>query len=102
MTADGVREGIVSAAHPVGSEFVGGLHEMNPLLVTPHRLMPTKSEFAGLMSSQPLKTLEFYKEMEWKEWKRPLYYTSAVRKSSLRLATRIFREGRMGGLSREM
>jgi hypothetical protein len=76
---DGVRkDGIVSVAHPVGSEFVRGLHEMNPL-VTPH-LMPTKSEFAELTSPQPLKTLEFYEEMEWNERKLPLYYASAVKK----------------------
>jgi hypothetical protein len=77
---DGIREdGILCVAHPVGSEFVQGLHDMNPL-VTPH-LMPTESEFAEMTSPYPLKNLEFYEHMEYNDMKRPrpLYYASAVK-----------------------
>ena len=77
---DGCREdGIVCVAHPVGSEFVKGLNTMNPL-VTPH-LMPTESEFADLVAPNPLKTQEFYEQIEWNDMKLPLYYASAAKVS---------------------
>jgi SAM-dependent methyltransferase len=75
---DGIREdGIVCVAHPVGSAFVQGLHEMNPL-VTPH-LMPTESEFSEMTSPYSLKIQKFYEKLEWKQRKLPLYYASAVK-----------------------
>ena len=78
---DGVCEdGIVCVAHPVGSEFVEGLHRLNPK-VTPH-LMPTESEWEDLTSEHPLQKINFHETLEWNKQALPLYYVSSVKKGS--------------------
>jgi SAM-dependent methyltransferase len=75
MTKGVTTGGMVVVAHPVGAEFVRGLHNLNPK-VTPH-LMPTKSEFEQLTLG--LKMLDYQEELEWDGRALPLYYASAVK-----------------------
>ena len=71
------EDGIVCVAHPVGSEFVQGLHDFNPK-VTPH-LMPTMKQYDDLTQPYPLTSLSFQETLEWNNQTLPLYYASSVK-----------------------
>ena len=84
MTASLTEGGIFCVAHPVGSEFVQGLHDFNPK-VTPH-LMPTEEQYDTMTSKHPLTRINFHESLEWspeggKSRQLPLYYASSVKSS---------------------
>jgi SAM-dependent methyltransferase len=75
MTQAICEDGVVCVAHPVGSEFVKGLHTFNPK-VTPH-LMPTPEQYDALSAPYPLTRITFEQELDWEGQTLPLYYISS-------------------------
>jgi SAM-dependent methyltransferase len=77
MTQSICEDGVLCVAHPVGSEFVQGLHTFNPK-VTPH-LMPTPEQYDDLTKPYPLTRITFEDELEWEGQTLPLYYITSVK-----------------------